>query len=79
MHRRQGWPRVGRWRSPPCRCTAGSRPLRLGRGRQALAGGYPFRAVAPAGGHPLQGPGCSRPPTCRGALAAAGRPLAGGR
>ncbi|RRT57973.1 hypothetical protein B296_00036450 [Ensete ventricosum] len=28
--KRQGWSRAGRWRSPPCKRAAGSRPLRAG-------------------------------------------------
>ncbi|RWV78833.1 hypothetical protein GW17_00060128, partial [Ensete ventricosum] len=60
----------------PCGLVAGSRHLRSGRGWLPLA--VALRAAGPCGlAFPCRGPGRSRPPLCRGALAATDRPCKG--
>ncbi|RWW72290.1 hypothetical protein BHE74_00019913, partial [Ensete ventricosum] len=68
-HTHAGWP----WPQPAA-------PLHGGRSRSPLAGSLAAASRPPAGRPwlqpiaPCRGPGRSRPPPCRGALAVAGRP-----
>ncbi|RWW20328.1 hypothetical protein GW17_00015568 [Ensete ventricosum] len=73
------------WAVAPCGLAAGDSPLRASRSRScprattAPAGGLHLRVAAPTGGRPLQEAWPQPVAPLQGALAAAGRPVVGGR